>query len=238
VFILGQHVLHLDQQFTLGRSPKWMCYSSFEWLKAQIYPAEKGLMRPQGTTIHLAGGRLGRPTRGPTRQVLSGSTQIQGVFSGAFVTGTFALNLVHPSSRVFHASPLPKGLAALRRVTRRPKRKPPPFLRMHTARAPACRRGTTHLQDPPPTGLGGTVCLPSREGLCFGGHGAWHCRPAQADDHGPYHACAVGHHPQGLVPDPASGAAPGLARRHPRGQPFQHGHLFARSLAVETCWPF
>jgi hypothetical protein len=21
-------------------------------------------------------------------------------------------------------------------------------------------------------------------------------------------------------------------------QPFQHGHLFARSLAVETCWPF
>jgi hypothetical protein len=46
-------------------------YCSFEWLKAQVYPAEKGLMRPQGTTIHLAGGRLGRPTRGPTRQVAS-----------------------------------------------------------------------------------------------------------------------------------------------------------------------
>jgi hypothetical protein len=47
-------------------------------------------------------------------------TQIKGVFSGAFVTGTFALNLVKTSSRVFHASPLPQGLAALRRVPRRP----------------------------------------------------------------------------------------------------------------------
>ena len=30
----------------------------------------------------------------------SGSTQLQGVFSGAFVTGTFALNLVHACARV------------------------------------------------------------------------------------------------------------------------------------------
>jgi hypothetical protein len=57
-------------------------------------------------------------------------TQSQGVFSGAFVTGTFALHLVQTSERVCHASPLPQGLTALRRVTRRPSRKPQPCLRL------------------------------------------------------------------------------------------------------------
>ena len=46
-------------------------------------------------------------------------TQIEGVFPGPFVTGTFALKLVNTGEGIFYTCPLPQGLAALRCMTRR-----------------------------------------------------------------------------------------------------------------------
>jgi hypothetical protein len=46
-------------------------------------------------------------------------TEIEGVFSGAFVAGTFALNLVNTGEGMFHGCALPKGPSAFRCPTRR-----------------------------------------------------------------------------------------------------------------------
>jgi hypothetical protein len=64
-------------------------------------------------------------------------TQIEGIFSGAFVTGTLTLNLVQTGEGMVHLCALPKHLAALGRLACLTSLDAQRFLSMYTARAPA-----------------------------------------------------------------------------------------------------
>ena len=84
-------------------------------------------------------------------------TEIKGVFSGAFVTSTLALNLVHASQGMFHIYPLPQGLSAFGRLACLTPLDAQRLLRMNTERAPAGGCRAVRLQGTAPTGCGGKL---------------------------------------------------------------------------------
>jgi hypothetical protein len=101
-----------------------------------------------------------------------GPTEVQEVLTGPFVTGTFALPLVHPRYGLFHAGPLPKGLAALRCWACLTPLDAQRCVRMYPERTATCRRRPIRLQGTGPAGRGGkrgpALGAPQAHGLARG----------------------------------------------------------------------